>query len=545
MTKSAALRQFALTAFLAIGLVACGGGGSTAPRPFVPPSGGTTSSEPVWTPGFYPAASTFKDRCQVPRSGVDIEGNPFPDILGSLLREKFWLRSWTHETYLWNNEVVDQDPASFGSRTDYFAVLRTTAVTPSGKDKDDFHFSEPTVDFLARRNSSGSASYGMRLVALQTAPPRDYRVGYTEDGTPAAALVGGTPAMLRGTRILEVDGVDLVNGGTTDAELDILNAGLFPANPGESHTFLVQDDGAASTRTVTLVSADLAQQPVHRTGIINTATGPVGYIHFTTFSPFSSEQEIVNAISQMQAQGISDLVLDLRYNGGGLLAVASQLAYMVAGPAATGGQTFELLRFNADAGNRNPVTGDVNDPIPFYSTGLGFSVANGAPLPSLNKSRVFILTTSRTCSASEAVINGLRGVDIEVVLIGGTTCGKPFGFYPQDNCGETYYTIQFQGVNDKGFGDYADGFIPANSPDPFGVTAPGCTVADDFSAALGDENEGLLAAALQYRADGTCPALPPPAQVSPPPPSASGPEIIPPANILSVNRDMRMPEDPQ
>ena len=103
-----------------------------------------------------------------------------------------------------------------------------------------------------------------------------------------------------------------------------------------------------------------------------------------------------------------------------------------------------------------------------------------------------LLTTGNTCSASEAIINGLRGVDVEVNLIGGTTCGKPYGFYPQPNCGTTYFAVQFQGVNAKGFGDYADGM------------APTCAVADDYQHALGDANEGMLAAALQYRTTGRC-----------------------------------------
>ncbi|MEO1359914.1 MAG: peptidase, partial [Pseudomonadota bacterium] len=125
----------------------------------------------------------------------------------------------------------------------------------------------------------------------------------------------------------------------------------------------------------------------------------------------------------------------------------------------------------------------------------------------LDLNRVFILATEDTCSASEAVINGLRGIDVEVVLIGDTTCGKPYGFFPQDNCGTTFYTIQFQGANDKGFGDFADGFIPANSSASFGISVPGCQASDDFTKVLGDETEGLLAAALQYRTAGTCPPV--------------------------------------
>jgi len=131
-------------------------------------------------------------------------------------------------------------------------------------------------------------------------------------------------------------------------------------------------------------------------------------------------------------------------------------------------------------------------------------VTSGQALPYLGLSRVFVLTSGNTCSASEAVINGLRGVDVQVIQVGSTTCGKPYGFYPEDNCGTTYFSIQFQGVNQKAFGDYADGFVPAGA----GATGlPGCAMADDLNHALGDPQEARLAAALQYRSNQTCPAV--------------------------------------
>jgi hypothetical protein len=79
-----------------------------------------------------------------------------------------------------------------------------------------------------------------------------------------------------------------------------------------------------------------------------------------------------------------------------------------------------------------------------------------------------------------------------VNLVGGTTCGKPYGFFPQDNCGTTYFSIQFQGVNNMSFGDYPDGFTPT------------CAVADDFDHALGSTSEAQLDMALGLRASGTC-----------------------------------------
>jgi hypothetical protein len=103
-------------------------------------------------------------------------------------------------------------------------------------------------------------------------------------------------------------------------------------------------------------------------------------------------------------------------------------------------------------------------------------------------------------------MNSLRGVDVEVIQIGSTTCGKPYGFYPTDNCGTTYFTIQFRGVNDKGFGEYTDGFFPANTVGVVGTTVPGCSVADDFTQALGDPLESRFQAALAYMENGSCPA---------------------------------------
>jgi hypothetical protein len=533
----------------ALTLASCGGGGGGGstpaptptptpnPPPPPPPSGVT------WSPGVFQAASTFKDRCELPRTGNDLNGRPFPDRAGSALEERHWLRSWTNETYLWNTEVTDQNPANFSSRTSYFAVLRTTAKTPSNKDKDDFHFSESTEAYQRRQNSAPTATYGADWIFKANTPPRDVRVGYTEPQSPAAAVTGGQAALVRGSRILRVNGVDLVNANT-QAEVNQLNAALFPANAGTSTVFVVRDPGASADRTVTVTSVNLAPSPVNRTRIIDTPTGKVGYILFNTFSPFESERAIVQAITEMRINAVTDLVLDLRYNGGGLLAVSSQLAFMVAGSSRTGGKAFSRLRFNNAAGTLNPVTGSANNPTPFYDQTLGFTLSSGQALPTLNLNRVFVLTTADTCSASEAVINGLRGIDFQVNVIGATTCGKPFGFYPQDNCGETYYTIQFQTTNDKSFGDYADGFIPNNSTASFGVRAPGCQVADDLTRELGDPAEGLLAAVLQFRATGNCP---PPSSGSAPEgveraSSAGGLALVPPKpDLMETNYDMTLP----
>lgn len=556
MAKSS-LSKLAIAAALMTGavvLTACGGGGgggSVTPPQSVSPPPPPASQAPTWTQNVFAAASTFKDQCAAPRSGVDIEGTPFPDEAGSLIEELFWLRSWTEETYLWNDEVVDQNPNGFSDRLVYFDELKTNAVEPSGEDRDDFHFSQSTEDYLASRNSVGNPGYGTSFSVIRGSPPRDIRVAYTEPGSPAATPVGGIVPFPRGAKVLEIDGTSVVSGFTTSAQVSLLNTLLFsPETIGETHEFVVEDpDG--TIRTFDITTADISRKPVLTTEIISTPTGQVGYILFNTFSPFSSEEEIILAMQSMQSAGVSDLVLDLRYNGGGLLTVASQVAYMIAGSARTSGKTFEQLVFNDDAGNLNPVTGNVNNPIGFEDEVVGFdsnsSLTVGTALPTLDLARVFILSTGRTCSASEAVINGLRGVDVEVILIGNTTCGKPYGFYPTDNCGETYYTIQFRGTNDKGFGAYSDGFIPNNSSSTFGVSIPGCQLGDDFSKPLGDSTELLLASALDYRTSGTCPPVSSKVETTfvankTTASIALTPEARARDFFLANNRDMRVPE---
>jgi carboxyl-terminal processing protease len=442
--------------------------------------------------------SQLAAKCATPRTGIDPATNqPYPDRAGTLDDEKKFLRAWTDDLYLWYREVPAVDPAPYTSSTDYFAVLKTTAKTASGADKDRFHFWDTTAHWTALSQSGVEAGYGVTWVILARTPPREVVAAYNEPGSPAADPANNVN---RGAHVLTVDGADLVNG-SDQATVDKLNAGLFPATAGETHTFTILDNGSTTSRTVTMQSKNVTSVPVQNVHSIPTATGKVGYMLFNDHLA-TAEGALVNAVNQLKADAISDLVLDIRYNGGGYLAIASELAYMIGG-ANTTGKTFERLTFNDKHPDTDPVTGRPLAPTPFYNQSLGFSLASGLPLPTLGLNRVFVLTGSGTCSASESILNGLAGVDVQPIQIGSTTCGKPYGFYPQDNCGITYFSIQFKGVNAKGFGDYADGFTPGATT-PGGL--PGCAVADDFGHALGDAAEARLAAALAYRASPTCPA---------------------------------------
>lgn len=449
-----------------------------------------------WTRGVFKDAANFKNLCAAPRMGTDADGAAFPDAQGTTLDENNWLRSWSNHTYLWYDEIDDRDPACCETLA-YFDLLRTFARTASGAYKDRFHFTEDTARRNARVRSGVTAGYGARFAVLRGRPPRDVRVAYTEPDAPATAP---EVALLRGTRILAVDGVNV-----TDGDADALNAGLFPSALDEEHEFTVRDPGAQA-RTVTMRSASITTAPVQHARVIETDIGAVGYLLFNShIGP--AERGLMNGIERLAEAGVTDFVLDMRYNGGGYLAIASQLAYMIAGPAARG-RVFSELQFNDKHRAFDPVTGERLRPSYFRSTTTGwFDEPGGLALPHLGLQRVFVLSGPGTCSASEAVVNGLRGIDVEVVLIGATTCGKPYGFYPQDNCGTTYNTVQFRGVNAKGFGDYADGFTPANAPGAASTKIPGCAVEDDFAHQFGDPAEARLAAALGYREGGSCPAV--------------------------------------
>jgi hypothetical protein len=472
-----------------VGGYGCGGGSS---------SSDSGSSSTGWTAGTYAPASNFVAQCATPRTGTDPTTNrPYPDKSGSATTENNWLRSWSHDLYLWYRELPDRDPGA-SATPDYFNLLKTTATTPSGNPKDKFHFTYTTTDWVALSQSGVEAGYGAQWVIIASRPPRQVVVAYTDPGTPAAAV-----NLARGAQVLTVDGVDMVNASDT-ASVNTLNAGLYPT-AGTSHTFGVLDLGSSTTRTITMVGTNVTSTPVQNVGTIGTSSGRVGYMLFNDHIA-TAEALLVSAFSQLQGAGVSDLVLDIRYNGGGYLDIASEVAYMIAGPGPTNGKGFEKTVFNDKYPTTDPIAGGSLVAMPFHTTAQGFSTPNGQPLPTLNLPRVFVLTSPNTCSASEAIINGLRGAGVTVIQVGTTTCGKPYGFYPQDNCGTTYFTIEFQGINAQGFGDYPDGFSPTNTASSPGVKLPGCSVGDDFGHALGDPAEARLSAALGYRDNQSCPA---------------------------------------
>jgi C-terminal processing protease CtpA/Prc len=378
--------------------------------------------------------------------------------------EKAFTRAYLNENYLWYSEVPALDAASFTSLSDYFYSLLTPLLDSHGQPKDRF-------SFIARVADANSLTTGSNLgygVQWEIDEQNRIRAAFIEAGSPAA-------------------GAGLQRGGEL-VSTTTPGASWFP-NAAASISFVYRSTPAAATQSLTLTSAPVQEDPVPLVRTVATTGGrPVGYMLFNAHTS-GAQDKLIPAVQAAQNAGVQDLVLDMRYNGGGYLYTALSLSSMLTG-SANDGQIFEQLRYN----DKRPqdTTASTMRFTSVVQVGEP-AFAAGSPLPRLNLPRVYVLATGSTCSASESVINSLRGVGVQVNVIGESTCGKPYGFTRKDNCGIAYFPIEFQGVNAQGFGDYTTGFAPA------------CGAADDFDHALGNTSERLLGTALFHIDSGTCP----------------------------------------
>lgn len=478
-------------------LSACGGGDAHSGSPVFGPVPGDGSPSTPADSGPLKASASYAQQC-APENTLAAAGLR----TGSLSVEKQWMRSYFDEAYLWREAVpqVNANAPAFSNTADvqgsleaYFNALRSPALTASGARQDRFSFMLPTSQWLQMTQAGVDAGFGIEWAIGSPTPPRGIRIAYVMPNSPAQRA-----GLQRGDTLVTVNGVSADTN--EQAGIDTLNDMMSPDRLQKRFDFSFSRAGGQNLQ-VSLLSAEVENQPVTLDQVLTGADGrKVGHLVFNTHIA-KGEIQLIEAMNRFQQAGVSDLVVDLRYNGGGLLFMASQLAYMVAGPQQTAGKDFERSRYNS---RRQAAEGGAT---PFYNSSClldaSYKCTLERPLPALNLKRVYVLAQRGTCSASEAFINGLRGVDVEVVLIGGKTCGKPYGFTAKDNCGNSYFPIEFGGTNHKGFGDYADGFVPAGSG-PTGV--PGCVVSDDLGHELASPGEAMLAAALQHRITGSCPA---------------------------------------
>jgi C-terminal peptidase prc len=370
----------------------------------------------------------------------------------STLSQNLFVRDVLDEYYYWYRELPRLNPANYSSPEDYLDAARYRPFDSSfsyitSREANEAFYGES--QFVGFGFSTETTATEMRI--LQVFPE-----------SPAAEA-----GLARGDRIVEINGTSVTELISTG-----LIGGAFGASePGVTATVVFQPlsgperRASMTKRVVTIPTVSLT-----RTFRVDGRT--VGYLFFRNFvNP--SYQALDQAFESLRSAGATELVIDLRYNGGGLVDVAVHLASLIGG-APTQGRIFATFQHN----DKNSA---LNEDLRFKS----------APAQSLNLSRLFVITTRSSASASELLINSLRP-HLPVTVIGDLTYGKPVGQYGFPFCDKVLAPVAFKLVNSEGEGEY------------FGGIEPTCRAVDDIEHELGSADEASLSEALHVVGAGAC-----------------------------------------
>jgi carboxyl-terminal processing protease len=431
---------------LAAATTACGGGGSS--------SGGN----PVTVP--------------------PISGTPPPPPTSnacSLTNRQNFAFSVLNEWYLFPETLpATLSPAPYADVQSYIDALTATARS-QGRDRF-FTFITSIAEENAFFNSGSTAGFGVRF-AYQGS-----RLFVTEAFEGAPALAAGID---RGTEIVAIGTTEsnLVNVSTilaNDGPNGVSNA-LGPSTAGTSRVLRISDAGG--TRNVTVIKADFNIAPLSaRYGskiIDNGGRQRVGYINMRTFIS-TADNQLRTAFADFRAQGITNFVIDFRYNGGGLVSTAELMGDLLGANRSTS-EVFSVTRFRASKSSNN-------------------ETRRFAPQPqSVSPVKIAFISTDATASASELVMNSfIPYLGVNAALIGGNTFGKPVGQIALDQaaCDDRIRVVAFAKDNAAGQGDYYAGLA--------GTMRTTCAAADDFTRPLGDPLEASLRTALDFVAGRPC-----------------------------------------
>ena len=365
--------------------------------------------------------------------------------------QNLFVRDVLDEYYLWYRELARVNPANYASPEAYLEAVRyrpldsTFSYITSRAENDAFYGESQFVGFGFSTQTTET-----ELNVLQVFPD-----------SPASEA-----GMARGDRIFEINGrtvADLVRAGTIGSAFGASEEGVSSAVAVRSRQG-VERRFTMTKRVVTIPTVSLT-----RTFQVDGRT--VGYLLFRNFvtPSYAALDEAFAALREARA---TELVIDVRYNGGGLVDVAVHLGSLVGGTF-TQGRVFAEYQHN----DRNTA---LNETLRFES-----------PPQALGLSRLVVITTRSSASASELLINSLRP-HLPVVVIGDATYGKPVGQYSFDFCDKVLAPVSFSLVNADGQGDF------------FGGIAPTCVAADDIEHDLGAADEASLSEALFYIRTGSC-----------------------------------------
>lgn len=440
-------RRFATALSIAALLAGCsgsGGGGATSS------GSGSTAAAPAPTPSPTSGTCTLRAR-------------------------QDWAFAQLREWYLFPETLpASLDPTPYSTVNDYIDALTATARSQS---RDRFF---TYVTSIAGENaffiSGSSAGFGVRLA--YDASNRLFVVESFE-GAPAlaAGIDRGAQIVAIGTTASNLQTVaSLIASGGGSA---VTNA-LGPNTAGTSRVLQITDAGG--TRTVTVTKADFSLTPVssrYGAQIINDGGRRVGYINLRTFIS-TADQQLRDAFASFRSQGITDIIIDFRYNGGGLVSTAELIGDLL-GRGRSTSEVFSFTTFRSEKSSNN-------------------STRNFAPTTqSVAPTRVAFIGTSSTASASELVINSMIPyLRSNVALIGTNTFGKPVGQIAIDQaaCDDRLRVVAFATQNANRQGNYYTGLAS--------VVEASCQAPDDFTRQLGDPQEASTRAALNYLAGQSC-----------------------------------------
>lgn len=444
-------RVTAAVATLAL-LSACGGGGSGST---VTGGGGGTGATPTPTPS-------------PPATGAC-----------SLRARQDWALAQMNEWYLFPETLPSGINPGAYSNIDSFIDALTATARSQRKDRY-FTYITSIAEENAYYNSGSSAGFGVRF-AIDTVSRRLF-VSESFEGAPglAAGVDRGTEIVAIGTTSSNLRNVSDIL--TSEGSAGISNA-LGPSNAGVTRVLRVSD--SSGTRNVTLTKTDFELTPVssrYGAKVIDDAGRKVGYINLRTFIN-TAETPLRNAFANFRAQGIREVIIDLRYNGGGLVSIADLMNDLL-GADKTTSTVANYVSFR-------PSKASNNETVYF------------APQPqSIAPTRIAFIGTGGSASASELVMNTfIPYLGNRAALVGTNTYGKPVGQIARDNaaCDDRLRVVAFALENVNRQGAYYDGLAPF-----MGAT---CQAADDVTRPLGDPAEASTRAALDFLAGRSCTAI--------------------------------------
>lgn len=346
-------------------------------------------------------------------------------------------------------------------------------------DHDEFSFLVEDYRKLERSLDGINLTNGMQYGLIRYATNSSEVLGYVRYVLPNTSAEAR--GIQRGDYFNTVDGEQL----TVDNFSRLLEPATYTIGLAE-----INGDEITSTgETVSLQKAEYTSNPVYIATTFQTSAGKVGYLMYNGFTG-TFDAVLNETFAMFRSEGVTELIVDLRYNGGGSVETASDLASMITGQF--GGQIFYKEHWNEYYQTLLETTAPESLVNRFNN-----NISTGAAINSLGLSKVYFITSLRTASASELLINGLKPY-IEVVQIGENTTGKfqasttlydsPNFRRSGANPGHTYAVqpLIYKTANAAGVSDYVNG-LP-----------PDVEIKEDIRnlGILGDPSERLLAAAL-------------------------------------------------